>query len=145
VDPTVIVAIIAGAASIIVAALSFWLTKRAERKDALQQRKLEHYRALLSAISDLAVDGVNKDEANKRFAQAANTIALVAPPRVISALIAFHDEVKFSNPNRSADGHDKKLKDLLLAIRWSLELPFEDDPSTFDFHLIGSQPTKRNA
>ena len=143
-NSTVIVAIIGAAASVIVASLSFWLTKRAERRDALQQRKLEHYRELLLAISDLAVDGTNKEQANQRFARAANTIVLVAHPRVINALMAFHDEVKFSNPNRTAEGHDRKLKDLLLAIRASLELPFVDDPDTFDFHLIGSRP-KRDA
>jgi hypothetical protein len=146
VDPTITVAIIAGAASIVVAALSFWLTKRAERRDALQQRKLEHYRELLMAISDLAVDGIDKEEANQRFARAANIIALVAPPKVITALMAFHDEVKFSNPNRSAEGHDRKLKELLVAIRWSLALPFEDEP--FDFHFIGGNgrdaATRRN-
>ena len=144
-DSTVIVAIIAGATSIIVASLSFWLTKRAERRDALQQRKLEHYRELLLAISDLAVDGVEKEQANQRFARAANTIVLVAHPDVIRALMAFHDEVKFSNPNRTADGHDTKLKQLLLSIRKSLELPFKDDPAMFDFHLIGSRPTKQHA
>ena len=56
-DPTVIVAIIGAAASIMVASLSFWLMKHAERRDALQQRKLDHYRELLLAIPDLAVDG----------------------------------------------------------------------------------------
>lgn len=142
-EPTITVAIIAGAASIVVAALSFWLTKRAERRDALQQRKLEHYRELLFAISDLAVDGVDKEAANQRFARAANVIVLVAPPRVINALMAFHDEVKFSNPNRSSEGHDKKLKELLKEIRWSLQLPFENEP--FEFHLIGSRPTKKDA
>lgn len=142
-NPTITVAIIAGAASIVVAAVSFWLTKHAERRDALQQRKLEHFRELLLAISDLAVDGVDKEEANRRFARAANIIVLVAPPKVINALMAFHDEVKFSNPNRSAEEHDRKLKELLVAIRWSLQLPFEDEP--FDFHLIGSRPTKHNA
>jgi len=142
-DPAITVAFIAGAVSIFVAALSFWLTKRAERRDALQQRKLEHYRELLLAISDLAVDGVDKEEANRRFACAANIIVLVAPPKVINALMAFHDEVKFSKPNRSPAGHDKKLKELLVAIRWSLQLPFEDEP--FEFHLIGSRPTKLNA
>ena len=139
-NPTITVAIIAGAVSIIVAALSFLLTKHAERRDALQQRKLEHYKELLLAISDLAVDGVDKAEANQRFARAANIIVLVAPPKVITALMAFHDEVKFSNPNRSIEAHDRKLKELLVAIRWSLRLPFEDEP--FDFHLIGSQPPK---
>ncbi|UCD88663.1 MAG: hypothetical protein JSW04_09335 [Desulfobacterales bacterium] len=138
-DPTITVAIIAGAVSIIVAALSFWLTKRAERLDALQQRKLEHYRELLLAISDLAVDGVDKEEANRRFARAANIVVLVAPPKVITALMAFHDEAKLSNLNRSIEAHDRKLKELLVAIRWSLRLPFENEP--FDFHLIGSEPT----
>lgn len=142
-DPSITVAIIAGAVSIIVASLSFSLTKRAERLDALQQRKLEHYKELLLAISDIAVDGIDNEEANQRFARAANIIVLVAPPKVITALMAFHDEVKFTNPNRSAEGHDRKLKELLIAIRWSLRLPFENEP--FDYHLIGSQPTKQNA
>lgn len=92
------------------------------------------------AISDLAVDGVDKTEANQRFARAANVIALVAPPRVINALMAFHDAVKFSNPNRSPEEHDKKLNELLVAIRWSLRLPFESE--SFEFHLIGSQPVE---
>lgn len=122
------------------AALSFALNKRAERKTALQQRKLAHYQELLNALSDLAVDGIDKEKANQRFANAVNTIALVAPQHVIEALMRFHDEVKFSNPNASQEGHDRALKILLLAIRKSLDLPFRDDPTTFDFHLIGSQP-----
>jgi len=139
-ETSVIVAIISASASIVVAALSFALNKRAERKAALQERKLAHYQELLNALSDLAVDGINKEEANQRFAQAVNTIALVAPQHVIKALMQFHDEVKFSNPNQSHEGHDRALKTLLLAIRKSSDLPFRDDPSTFDFHLIGSSP-----
>ncbi len=144
-DTSVQVAIISASASIIVAAVSFVLNKRAERRDALQQRKLSHYKELLSAISDLAIDGVDKEEANIRFANAVNTIALVAPQNVITALMAFHDEVKFSNPDRSSEGHDKKLNDLLLSIRKSLELPFKDDPDTFKFHLVGAAPKKRGS
>ncbi len=139
-DKTIIVAIISASASIIVAAISFVLNKRAERKTALQQRKVAHYQELLNSLSDLAVDGTDKDKANQRFANAANTIALVAPQYVIETLMRFHDEVKFSNPNKSPDGHDRALKELLLAIRKSLELPFRDNPKTFDFHLIGSSP-----
>ena|SRR3972149_2817421 len=137
---SIIVAIISACASIVVAALSFALNKRAERKAALQQRKVTHYQELLNALSDLAVDGTDKEKANQRFANAVNTIALVAPQYVIEALMRFHDEVKFSNPNKSQEGHDRALKELLLAIRKSLELPFRDDPQTFDFHLIGSSP-----
>jgi hypothetical protein len=115
-DRTVQVAIIAAGASIVAAVLSFVLNKRAERLSALQERLLAHYRELLSALSDLAVDGIDKNKANQRFALAVNTIALVAPQSVILALMDFHDEVKFSNPNRSDEGHDRKLKHLLLEI-----------------------------
>jgi len=139
-ETTVQVALITASATIIVAVITFYLNKRADRRDSIQQRKLKHYQELLDAISDLAIDDTDKNEANIRFARAVNTIALVAPKRVIDALMAFHDEVKFSNKNKTIEGHDKKLIDLLLAIRWSLMLPFKDDPKTFNFHLVGSKP-----
>jgi hypothetical protein len=91
-------------------------------------------------MSDLAVDGTDKEEANKRFALAVNTICLVAPQYVIKALTAFHDEVKFSNPNRSVEQHDQLLRDLMLAIRRDIGLSGKDNQSTFGFHLIGSKP-----
>ena len=137
-ETSILIAIISASASIIVAALSFALNKWAERKNSLQQRRTIHYQELLNAISDLAVDGIDKEKANQRFASAANTIALVAPQYVIDTLMTFHDEVKFTNPNPSRDGHDRKLKELLLAIRKSLDLPYKDNPNTFNFHLIGS-------
>ncbi len=52
----------------------------------------------------------------------------------------FHDEIKVSNTARSQDGHDKQLKALVLALRESLELPFPDEPATFQFHLVGRRP-----
>ena len=139
-ETSIIVAIISASASFIVASLSFALNKKAERKTALQQRKVAHYQELLNALSDLAVDGTDKEKANQNFAKAANTIALVAPQYVIETLMRFHDEVKFSNQKKSQEGHDRALKALLLAIRKSLELPFKDDPDSFDYHLIGSSP-----
>jgi len=71
-ETSITVAIISASASIVVAALSFVLSKRAERKALLQQRKLAHYQELLDALSDLAVDGT--DKANQRFANAVNTM-----------------------------------------------------------------------
>ena len=143
-ETSILIAIISASASIIVAALSFALNKWAERKNSLQERRVVHYQKLLDALSDLAVDGINKEKANQRFANAVNTIALVAPQYVIDALMAFHDEVKFTKTNRSEEGHDKKLKELLLAIRKSLDLPYKDDPSTFNFHLIGASGKRRS-
>lgn len=83
------------------------------------------------------MDGIDKDEANKRFALAANTVALVAPQYVITALMNYHDFAKFSNQNKSIERHDMFLKELLLAIRKDIGLSSKDNIDTFNFHLIG--------
>jgi len=138
---TIIVAIISVSGSIIVAALTFYFTKRHQLKVEWQHGKLNHYKVLISSLSDLSVDGTDKTEANMKFSLASNTIALAAPQYVIEALMEFHDEVKHSNPNKSPERHDKLLIKLLLAIRRDLGLAKKDDVETFKFHLIGSAPT----
>ena len=80
-NDSILVAIITASGGILVAALTFYLTKRHELKVEWRHEKLNHYKTLLSGLSDLATDGT--DEANLKFAQAANTIALVAPQYVI--------------------------------------------------------------
>ena len=136
----IIVAIIMASASILGAAITYMLTKRHELAVQWQNEKTNHYKVLLSALSDLAVDGTDKRDANMRFALAVNTIALVAPQYVIKALMDFHDEVKYSNPQKSADRHDDLLKALLLAVRKDIGRARGDEAASFVFHLIGSAP-----
>jgi hypothetical protein len=140
-DATVVVALITVPGSIIGAALSFYLTKRHERMMEWQREKINHYKVLLTAISDLAMDETDKDDANFRFALASNTIALVAPQPVIAALMNFHNEVRFSNKHRSDEKHDKLLINLLLEIRRDIGLKSKDDIDSFNYHLIGSRPS----
>jgi hypothetical protein len=121
--------------------LTLYLTKRNELAVQLRNEKLNHYKVLFSALSDLAVDGTDKNDANKRFSLATNTIALAAPQYVIDALMAFHDEIKFSNPDKSIERHDKLLKELLLTVRKDIGLAKGDNKKTFNFHLIGSAPS----
>jgi hypothetical protein len=78
------VAILSACLGIISASLTFYLTKRAERRDQLQERKREHYGQLLTAISDLASDGADQRKANEEFNRAVNTIVLVAPQRLFT-------------------------------------------------------------
>jgi len=137
----IIVAIITASGSLVVAAVTFYLTKKHELSVQWRKEKLNHYKVLLSALSDLAVDGTDKDDANRRFSLAVNTIALAAPQEVITALMAFHDEVKFSNPNTSPERHDALLKEVMLAVRRDIGLARGDDVGSFNFHLIGSAPT----
>ena len=141
-DSTIFVAVITATGSILVASITFYLTKRNQLEMDRQQNKLNHYKVLLSSLSDLATDGTDKDEANRKFALASNTIALAAPQNVITALMKFHDEVKFSNPNKSANKHDELLVKLLLEIRKDIGISGRDDNKTFNFHLIGSAPKK---
>ena len=143
VEVAVQVAVVTAGLGIVGASLSFYFTKRAERRDQLLQRKREHYAQLLGAISDLASDGADPVKANESFNRAVNTIVLVAPQKVVQAVMAFHDEVKFSNPSATQEGHDQRLKELVLALRESLELPSPDDPKTFAFHLVGRKPPSK--
>jgi hypothetical protein len=82
-DNTIIVALITVTGGVI----AFSLTKHHEIKSEWKKEKLNHYKVLLSALSDLAVDGTDKDKANEKFSLAVNTIALVAPQSVISVLM----------------------------------------------------------
>jgi hypothetical protein len=143
-DTSIIATLITVSSSIILAAITFYLTKRHQIKSEWQNQKLNHYKILLSSLSDLAVDGIDKAEANIKFASAANTIALVAPQSVITALMEFHNYVKFSNKNQEIEEHDRLLKNLFLEIRKDIGLSKKDNPKTFDFHLIGSAPKNKN-
>ena len=140
----ILIAMITASASIIVAALTFHFTKRHELKEQWRYEKINHYKVLFSAISDLACDGTDKTDANYRFALAVNTVALVAPQYVIKAIIDFHDEVKFSNQNPSNERHNFLLKELLRSVRRDIGRA-RGDNSSFDFHLIGSSPPSHHS
>ena len=124
------------------ASITYYFTKKQQLEAEWRREKLNHYKVLFTAISDLAVSGTDKENANQRFSLATNNIGLVAPQNVIKALMNFHEEVKFSNPNPSLENHDRLLKELLLAIRKDIGLSSKDNPDTFVFHLIGSAPKK---
>lgn len=55
---------------------------------------------------------------------------LVAPQYVITTLMNFHDEVKFSNKNKSIERHDQLLKELLIAVRKDIGLSTKDNVNT---------------
>lgn len=141
-DSTIIIAIIAGSFSLITAAFTYYFSKKLQIEKEWREAKIAHYKILLSAMSGLAVDGVNKDKANQEFSLAVNTIALIAPQHVVTALMNFHNEIKFSNSNQTQENHDKLLVKLLLSIRKDIGISIKDDPRTFNFHMIGRAPKK---
>lgn len=93
VDTPIVVAIIAGAASLFASALTFFLTKKKERDADWRRVRIEQYRELISAMSEVA--GSNPTEAaRRRLALASNHVGLFASPPVLRCLTALLDAVK---------------------------------------------------
>lgn len=136
-DVPVLVAVISAAASIAVAAVTFFLTKRKEREAEWRKQKLEHYREFLEALSGTVGTDATR-EGQLRWAKSCNTIGLVASQSVLKALWQFQDAIAKSNPRPSSEAHDRCLNQLMLAIRADLGVSPQDDPGTFNFRLWAS-------
>ena len=117
------------------AAFSYWFTRKQQLAAQWRESKLNHYKVLMSSMSEMANDTADQ-EANRRFALAANTIALVAPQRVVEAMQSFQAHIRASNPDRSQEAHDRLLGQLVLAIRADLGMKPEDNPATFKYELV---------
>ena len=56
-DTNVLVAVITVSGSILVASLTYYFTKHSQTKTEWQHEKMNHYKVLISSLSNLAVDG----------------------------------------------------------------------------------------
>lgn len=121
-DSSILIAIISASASILVAALTFYLTKRYQTNSEWKKEKLEHYRKLLSALSDLAIEGKDKDKANQEFSEYCNTICLVASQNVIHELMVLHDFLKLPKDKRNVDLEPALINQLMIEIRKDIGL-----------------------
>jgi hypothetical protein len=135
---TVLAAAITMTGGIVVAAMSFYLTKRYEQKAKWQQDKLNHYRVLLSSLSDWlgGPSGRERDDAKKRFALAINTITLVAPQDVIEALRDFVDVVQKTNAF-----DQQKWNRVLMAARRDIGIASADERADVLIPLVGYSPS----
>jgi hypothetical protein len=140
-NPTILVAIISFSGSIILASLSYFFTKQQQIKTEWQHEKMNHYKVLLSALSDLAVSGRDKRKGQENFSLATNTICLVAPQYVVKALMDLHHEIQISNRDKYSPENEYVLVNkLMLAIRKDIGLSKKDNEKTFEFHFIGYNP-----
>ncbi|MBB3212673.1 hypothetical protein FHW67_001956 [Herbaspirillum sp. Sphag1AN] len=138
-DAAILVSIISASASIAVAGLTFFLTKRKEREADWKKQKLEHYREFLEALNGVVIRKKNLPPENHlRWAKACNTVGLVASQTVLAALWQFQEATSKSNTNTSPSEHDRCLNQLILAIRADLGIRPKDDPEAFKFRLWSS-------
>ena len=138
-DSSILIALISASASILVASFTFYFTKRHQTRSEWKKEKLEHYRKLLVSLSDLAVDGKDKENANQAFSEYSNTICLVASQDVIHKLMVLHDAIKLPIDKRDIDSEAKLINLLMVAMRKDIGLTKKDNIETFNFHLIGKK------
>lgn len=122
-ESSIFVAII----TILGATLTFYMTKRHEINTKWQQEKFNHYKVLLSSLSQATGNYSGKEESLERFALSCNTIALVAPQSVILLLMELQDSLKMpvdciKNQKRFQVKFTTILNKLLLEIRKDIGL-----------------------
>jgi hypothetical protein len=137
-NPSVITAVISGAAALVVAAMSYALSKRREREAEWRKVKLEHYREYIAGLSGIVNDRATP-ASQARYSDAVNALFLVAPGSVLRALRTFQKEIAVSNKNRSDERHDALLSELVRAIRLDIH-PGRVDDSDLSFQVLGVPP-----
>ena len=138
-DASVVTAVASAASALAVAAATYGLTKRRERDAEWRRFKLDHYREYVAALSGVT-QAVPSPEAQRRYADALNTLALVAPPDVLRALYAYQDAAYWGNPHRSAEELDARLSAALGAIRRDVQPSVPDDARVV-FRLFDVPPS----
>ena len=101
----VVVAIFAAVASLPGAALSFLSSMRKEREADWRKVIFEHYREFMTSLSGI-VGSDATPEGHLRFAQASNTVQVVASRQVTGTQHDFRDYISASNRHRPPDKPD---------------------------------------
>jgi hypothetical protein len=81
----IITAVIGLIGSLVVAALTFWSTKRREREAEWRKEKLGYYKAFVESISGI-LEGDASPEGQRLFAKATNNLLLFANSEMKSVL-----------------------------------------------------------
>lgn len=140
--PLVTVSITAGVSAvsaIIAVIITYVLTKRREHEADWRKLKFGQYQEFVLALSGTVRERATP-EAHCRYADAVNSMSLVAPVRVLSALNAFQAEITYINNQRSDERHDELLAALLRAMRADIHPGHLAGDKSFPFRLLSIPP-----
>lgn len=117
--------------SVITAVLSAYLTARFTRRREWEadwrRLKFSRYQEFFDSLSQI-MEGRSTKDTIIRFHDAANSIQLVAPKRVLEALWRFIDDNSYKNPARTTSLSDEALDILVRAMRRDLQPVKEVEP-----------------
>jgi hypothetical protein len=115
-DGTIFTALVSGAVALGVVALTNFYGKKRDHEADWRKMKLEQYKEYVAALSG-TVHHPYDSVVQRRYSDAVNSMGLVAPPKVLTALYGLLDETSFSNRNRTAQKYDSLLSSLMRAMR----------------------------
>ena len=131
----VLIVAISSVTAIAVAAFTYYTTKKREREAEWRREKLAHYKDYFAALAETIGENIS-DEARARYCVAFNTVGLFASQDVIGCLHSYQEITRMPYDKVDVAEHDRRLTNLVLAVRRDLKLQPEDDPATFSFHMI---------
>ena len=114
--------------------------RRREHEADWRKMKANQYQGFIIALSGV-VRGRESLEAHLRYADAVNSINIVASAQVLKALTAFQKEVSYINSNRSDERHDKLLEIVIQAMRNDIRPEWLSKDQALSFRLLGLPPT----
>jgi hypothetical protein len=141
------VIITAGASAvtaIVAVIVTYVLTKKREHEADWRRLKFNQYQEFILALSGI-VSGRSTSEGHLRYADAVNSMALVASWNVLSALRAFQNEISYINNQRSDERHDQFLNVLLHAMREDIQPNRLSSDASFSFRLMAPPPDSNEA
>jgi len=127
----VFVEAIAGAAAVIVAALSYFFTKVKEREADWRKWKYEQYKEFVSSLSGNV--GPNPTlETHRTFLKACNTLNLIGSRGVLTSLQALIASMNADNPREE---NNARISRLIWEIRKDVRIPGTPGAEEFSARL----------
>jgi len=119
--------------------ITYVLTKKREHEADWRKMKFGQYQEFVLALSGVIRERATPD-GQRRYADAVNSMTLVAPKKVLLKLREFQNEISYINNRRSDERHDKLLDSLLRAMREDINPNRSADDPSFSFYFLGLPP-----
>jgi hypothetical protein len=130
---------VSATAAILAVVMTATLTRKREHEADWRKLKFGQYQEFILALSGVVRERATP-ETQRRYADAVNSMNLVAPMAVLEALRTFQKEISLLNNSRNDDRHDQLLGILIKTMRNDIHPRPINDDSPSSFRLLGLPP-----
>jgi len=129
-NSSIVIEVIASAAAVVVAALSYLFTKMKEREADWRKWKYEQYKEFLTALSGNV--GPPDPETHRAFLRACNTLNLIGSRDVLASLQALIASMSADKPREE---NNARISRLIWEIRRDVRMPGTPGAEEFSARL----------